>query len=294
MSATYKNLAALFSDAKGEVELAWSDAGRDAPTNAEHFPLSEDGLRAFAERAQELNEGGANCYFIPAALRPGVNGRARNEDVAQTTVLWADVDDPSVAESPYGRCGSCPPGVIVITRPGPERRVHLYWGLTAPVTDRETIRRLNRQIAAKVGADMAATNPARLMRVPGTTRWPTEKKPVGPHQLQAWGDGDAYSLREIEISFPSRAQKRDYGLLLGDPRKWSHFFVEPVREGERNSKLMSLAGKLIRCRLDPLLAHDLVQSANACYVDPPLDEDEVTKLVDRCCIAELRRRSADV
>jgi hypothetical protein len=63
-----------------------------------------------------------------------------------------------------------------------------------------------------------------------------------------------------------------------------------VGEGARNEAIARLAGHLLRRRIDPLVALDLVRTWNAVRCRPPLEDAEVCRTVDSIAAAELRRR----
>jgi hypothetical protein len=286
-------LSQMYGGFGGVIELAWSPADQDAIICADHY--SHDKLDKFVEHAVELNADRANIYFTPAVLRADTVGRAHDDDVAEVRFLWTDLDSAEAMDAPAKRYTVCEPTASVLTRASPDQRMHCYWLLDQPLAGGAEARRLNRRVTAHMFGDMSCTNPARVLRLPGTVRWPTEEKPIGPHHLEPWFYGESlnvYTAEEIEAAFPVVKEargRRDYGLVSGSGTDWDTFLAQPIKEGERNGKLFRLTGKLLSKNLSPHLVAEIVQAVNAYHCTPELDEDEVDVLVDSCCAVARRK-----
>lgn len=76
------------------------------------------------------------------------------------TALWADKDGGMIPEG-------FPLPSAVVSSGGPDKR-HYYWLLRTPVTDEALIGQYLKHIQVAIGADEAATDPTRVLRVPGT------------------------------------------------------------------------------------------------------------------------------
>jgi putative DNA primase/helicase len=76
------------------------------------------------------------------------------------------------------------------------------------------------------------------------------------------------------------------------PETWRKLLTEGVSEGSRNTAIARLAGLLLRCRLDPFVALDLIRCWNASRCRPPLSETELVHTVDSIAARELSRRGA--
>ncbi len=281
---------------EGVIELAWSKPGQDAITNAEHFPRNAPVL--FSELAACLNAEEQNVYFTPALLRPGVQGRARDDDVIELPALWADLDTPEAMRAPAQRYGTCEPTCSIMTRPTPDVRLHYYWKLAEPMIGdgaKFEGKRYNQRIAAHMFGDRASVNPSRLLRVPGTVRWPTESKPVGPHLLSPWWFGESlhtYTLAEIEAAFPPARHGRDYGIGEGrtPTEAWVSIADNGAHKGARNTTAASLCGYLLRRGVSPDVLWPLLSAWNADRCNPPLDEGELHTVFESICERELARR----
>lgn len=74
------------------------------------------------------------------------------------------------------------------------------------------------------------------------------------------------------------------------PEAWRTLVAEGVSEGARNNAITRISGHLLRRYVDPLVVLDLVLAWSAARCRPPLDEAEVTKIVDSIAARELVRR----
>jgi hypothetical protein len=93
---------------------------------------------------------------LPRAERCG-----RADSIERGHVLYVDCDSPeSIAE-----LEQIDPAPSMVVDSGAGR--HAYWALNPPAGP-EPIRRANRRLAHRLGADMASTDPARILRPPGT------------------------------------------------------------------------------------------------------------------------------
>ncbi len=96
--------------------------------------------------------------------------------------LYADCDGPEavrrLAELPV------PPPMVVRSGSGPN--THAYWPLREPVAPEDAVR-ANRRLAHALGADMRATDIARILRVPGTLNHKTS--PPAPVVLDTFDAG---------------------------------------------------------------------------------------------------------
>lgn len=66
--------------------------------------------------------------------------------------------------------------------------------------------------------------------------------------------------------------------------------VKGVAEGARDCSATKLAGHLLRHRIDPIVALELLQGWNATRCDPPLPEADIERIVASIARKELQRR----
>jgi hypothetical protein len=73
-------------------------------------------------------------------------------------------------------------------------------------------------------------------------------------------------------------------------KAWRDLVRSGVMEGARNDTIARLAGLLLRRYVDPLVALELISTWNLQRCEPPLEIEEVRKIVDSIARRELRRR----
>ncbi len=128
----------------------------------------------------------------------GVAPRRRREGcrdaVENVHALWADCDGPE-ALSPLRRFR--PPAPLVV-RSGSPDCIHALWPLWPPASPDEA-ELANRRLAHALGADMAATDAARILRPPGTFNHKSDPPaPVEVKHLEAV----VYTLEEVVGHLP--------------------------------------------------------------------------------------------
>lgn len=164
-------LQSWFAGCDGLAELRWL-----TPEGArqEFFALTR--LERMAERAVELSRQRAEVYF-GCATRQKVPGRprGRNADVLHLPGLWADLDFER-----FGAGGIDALERLEAFRPRPTQIVHsggglhVYWKFAEQLLPTDRRRAMLRALTRTLGADPAATDFARILRVPGTWSWKRE------------------------------------------------------------------------------------------------------------------------
>jgi len=108
-----------------------------------------------------LNLGRNTDAYVGAAPRTHRHGGT--EAIGAVYSLWADCDGPDAVA---GLDAFTPaPSVVILSGSGDNR--HAYWQLDRPLTPSDA-KRGNRRLAHHLGADMRATDAARILRPPGT------------------------------------------------------------------------------------------------------------------------------
>jgi hypothetical protein len=74
------------------------------------------------------------------------------------------------------------------------------------------------------------------------------------------------------------------------PAVWRDLVRDGVAEGSRNDTIARLAGYLLRYRVDPIVALEMLDARNATHCRPPLEPEEVATIVDSIAARELKRR----
>jgi hypothetical protein len=131
--------------------------GRPDPRDRAFIPVRE--LDATAQRIRELAPR-LNVY-IGAAPRVRENGTA--QAVERVWTLWADLD----GREALARLAKFRPLPSLVIRTGSPDHAHAYWPLREPVSPAGA-QRACRRLALALGGDMAATDPARILRPAGS------------------------------------------------------------------------------------------------------------------------------
>src|SRR6202035_5055135 len=155
-AALYLQLAAIAGDEPPSSYLEIRCLRPDGAPGPREFVGVRDLKRAVAHvlGLQDVN------VYVGGAPRVRESGRVA--DVERVWCLWADCDSAEAVEAlrrfkPW-------PSIAVRTSPS---RMQALWAIGRPVTP-AAARRANRRIAHALGADMAATDAARILRAIGT------------------------------------------------------------------------------------------------------------------------------
>lgn len=173
--------------------------------------------------------------FVGAAPRVRPEGTAAA--VERVSMLWADCD---TRESLAALCAFWPRPAIIV-RTGATGNVHAYWPISRGLPP-EYARRANLRLAGALGADTAATDPARVLRAIATcNQKSTPPAPVECVRLEPL----SFDLADVVGSLPDdpryglaprvrapRAPDTSTGALEGAAR-----VVREAEIGERNTKL---------------------------------------------------------
>lgn len=129
---------------------------------------------------------------LPRACRGG-----RLADVVtRASVLWADCDTSASVAALAGF--EARPSMVVAS--GSDEHVHAYWFLRAPV-DLDALERLNRRLAAALGADGGVvTKPHTILRPAGSVN--RKHSPPVPVRLIELREGRTLSADEIDARLP--------------------------------------------------------------------------------------------
>lgn len=122
-----------------------------------------------ASRARSIVEtleglGRRTDVYVGCAPRTHRHGGAAA--IRETRVLWADCD----GEESIGRLANFAPRPTFVVRSGTGENSHAYWALDKPLPT-EHVRPALRRLAHHLGADMASTDVARILRPPGTLNY---------------------------------------------------------------------------------------------------------------------------
>ncbi|MGI8803270.1 MAG: DNA-primase RepB domain-containing protein [Solirubrobacteraceae bacterium] len=114
---------------------------------------------ALASRIVEL----ATEHDVYVGCAPRTRRSGGLDAIEQVFTLWTDCDGAAAVAALAAF--EPKPAMVVLSGTGPNR--HAYWPLRAPLSPGDA-RRANRRLAHALGADMASTDAARILRPPGT------------------------------------------------------------------------------------------------------------------------------
>lgn len=137
----------------------------------EHRFTSLDNLSKFLPYARFRNARGWNIYITPSVLRDGVRNRRKESFLDCQSIIYLDCDKSSCLDEIRSRYPY--PTLVVKTSQG---RYQVYWRLSGPVFVQEQ-EDLMRQMARDVGADCAATDVSRVLRLPSFWNRKPDRKP---------------------------------------------------------------------------------------------------------------------
>ena len=179
--------------------------GGDGPGLAEvryKLPTGRMGQEWFQPREPALRDfllafGRRTDTYVGVGLRHRRGGS--KQDVAAIGCLWADCDTADAIEA----LSRFRPPPTMIVRSGTGENCHAYWMMRDTLEAAEC-EEANRRLAAYLGADMQATDAARIMRPPGTFNHKhTPPALVAVHQIDL--ELGCYSLEEIACELPEPA-----------------------------------------------------------------------------------------
>lgn len=134
---------------------------------------------AAATWAANRNAAGANIYWSPNAVRPGLDKKARKEDVVAVRYAHVDVDPPKdgrafdkAAAVASLHAADLPPSLVIDSGGG----VQALWRLGGQAVSAADVESINRSLIGRFGGDAACWNVDRVLRVPGTVNLPNAKK----------------------------------------------------------------------------------------------------------------------
>ena len=213
-----------------------------------------------------------NVFMGVATRKDASSGGLAN--CAALGALYVDIDFKITPEDDAGHRlydFALPPSAAVCSGGG----LHVYWFLREPFdlqnpADCATAHSLLRRLARHLGGDLLSAEPARILRLPGSSNY----KYAPPRQV-----------RLTHIAEELRYNPSDFDLLLPeDPHSngeqpTAAFTVPPrIQDGERNTTLYKLARSL-KARG---LSRDSIQAAlreeNRVKCEPPLDDAEVAAI----------------
>jgi hypothetical protein len=174
------------------IELRFRRPGE--PMRQAFYPCRD--VASVGARAAVL--AGENDVYAACAPRTRRFGGA--DAVERVWMLWADLDSPDA----MGRLDAFEPAPSFVVASGSPGGHHAWWPLNRPLRP-DHARVALRRLAHTLGADIAAAEPARILRLPGTLNHKHDPpSPVECTRLEL----DSYHAREIVGELPDPPERR--------------------------------------------------------------------------------------
>jgi hypothetical protein len=254
---------ALFDGLPGVIEQ------RALPSKAQYFsPVAAPDAGRLAFLGTHWHE---NLYVGVATRRDHTAGTLEN--CVSLGALFADIDFKTTPEADAREALAVfplPPTCIVHSGGG----LHVYYGLREPLTlpgDEARARVLLKRLATYLGGDLAAAEPARVLRVPGTVNRKPDYQSPRPVTLELCAPDRRYNHHELEEWLPPLVDEPSSGRF--------QLPASPVGPGERHLLLFKLARSMKTRGLtsDAVLAALRIENQQRCA--PPLPDAEVSRQV---------------
>lgn len=165
------------------------------PLGRQFAGLTLEDITDLIPELDRLNNQGAGIFTTVNRCA----GRRSKDNVTKLRAVHADVD----AATDHQRrtlLESIPPSIIVTS--SEPTKLHLYWQLNeANAQEMEAVGKLNRLLASDYGADKAATDISRILRLPGFKHMKYRHLGQTPIVTAAYNN-HIYSLAEVHAAFP--------------------------------------------------------------------------------------------
>lgn len=258
-------LAALYADLPGVLELR--AVAREDGIVGQAFVDAADhrAIAAFMRRHAE-----DHVYFGVALRRDDTSGALAN--CGPLPALFADLDFkqyPGGEDEARAAIARCPfPATAVVASGG---GLHAYWRLKEPwvlTADADAAKRLLRRLATSLGADLAAAEPARVLRLPNTVNGKYDPpRRVRLELLEADREYNPSDFDEVLPADPGPATTVIPSLVKG-----------LIPQGQRHQTLARLAGTMRRRGMSPEAIEAALLADNLHRTATPLPDAEVRRL----------------
>jgi hypothetical protein len=222
--------------------------------------------------------------FCPPLCVFGDKNHAREQDVLAGLLLSVECDRaPHAARRQLEDLLG--PATIVVRSGGQwiddggaaHDRLHLHWRLASPARtpdERVALKGARASAARLVGGDGTNNPLCHPIRWPGS--WHRKKEPRLSTIVAIEPDVEI-SLAAGIAALPVPPAMARQGRTVED---WLSFLDDTYEDSERGGALARYAGLLIRTYLDPVIIESSVRLFNAQRCNPPLDFDEVRRIVE--------------
>jgi RepB DNA-primase from phage plasmid len=240
------------------------------------FAITQKSITQFVEQHSDCD-----CYFGVAARHANAKDGSLQSS-PHLAALFTDIDFKATApDLAQVMLESFPfPASAIVESGG---GLHAYWFLASPIplpAEAERAKKALRKLAHFLGGDLAAAEPARILRVPGTLNH--KYKPPRPVQVAGFDPSRVYELSDFE-SLLEDVEDQDFSGIEnqnaagGGPLRMPD---EPLHEGEgRNNLLYRVVRSLKARNLTEGAIRAAVEEENRRKCDPPLCASELDVLI---------------
>jgi hypothetical protein len=268
-----KFVAALFPEAAGHVEFRAVRPG--AGSVGRYFLALDDIERGLTLTQRFLERHAAEELFFGVASRKTTeSGDLGN--CQHLSALYTDIDFKITPEAQARQslgAFQLPPSVVVLSGGG----LHGYWLLRESVDLGEDgsatrAKGLLRRLALHLGGDLAAAEPARVLRVPGARNH--KYTPARTVTLEVFEPSRRYNPSEFEWLLPPEPTPNG--------AKSPSFTMPPtIEDGHRNDTLYK-SGRSLRAKgWSESAISAALKAENAERCQPPLDADEMDAIISQ-------------
>ena len=226
-----------------------------------------------------------NLYWSPNPVRSHINKKPAKADIAAMRYAHLDVDDPSDETLARLREYPLPPTTIVFSGGG----YNAYWKLAKPVLangNLEILEAANKKLIVDLGGDVGTHNLDRILRLPGTTNFPSPTKikrgrvPIEAHLIEHFPER-TYTLDELMAVEVTAADAKVHA--KSEPKAKS-----VTKSTDRSRDLLKKISEDVREGCDDAEIH-----ARRDQHPHATDQEDGARAVQRC-IDKVRRESQNI
>lgn len=214
--------------------------------------------------------------YVGVATRKCQYGGGTKDDIEEIPAVWSDVDFKDINQDEVDKriaAFPLPPSMIVNSGNG----YHLYWILKTPakIGDILKIEDINKRLVNHFGGDKGSVDAAHILRVPGTYNVKKNPKLV---TVESYDSSKVYCIDDFDFLPPVEPAELPKPSSIGKTDEWYTQLLYGVRQGERHSSMLRLAGRYQTLGMKENETQALMAHWNE-RNQPPLSEDELSKTI---------------
>jgi len=225
-------------------------------------------LAEYRATLANLNARGAGIFWM---VNAGDGKGRKAPNVQRIRALFVDLDGAPLA--PVTASPLAPHAIMESSR----GRWHAYWCISdCPLA---VFPAYQKALATRFDADAKVHDLPRVLRLPGFVH--RKGEPFASH-IVALCHAPPYTLAAFRDAFGFDAMTAlPAPRTLSQPQRQRRTLPDRIPEGERDTRLLSLAAGLVRRGFDAQAVNDRLQRINAEHCTPPLGADEVDTIASR-------------